>query len=88
MGFFEKLKKGLSKTKNAIVGKIDELFKSFRKVDEELFEGLSNGSSSKLYYYEFSDRENREGVAMQIEDELYGGYRCEYHAGDHRAQRR
>lgn len=40
MGFFEKLKKGLSKTKNAIVGKIDELFKSFRKVDEELFEEL------------------------------------------------
>ena len=49
-----------------------------KSVDEELFEGLSNGSSSKLYYYEFSDRENREGVAMQIEDELYGGYRCEY----------
>ena len=40
MGFFEKLKKGLSKTKTAIVGKIDELFKSFRKVDEELFEEL------------------------------------------------
>ena len=40
MGFFEKLKQGLSKTKNAIVGKIDELFKSFRKVDEELFEEL------------------------------------------------
>ena len=40
MGFFEKLKQGLSKTKKAIVGKIDELFKSFRKVDEELFEEL------------------------------------------------
>ena len=37
MGFFEKLKKGLQKTKTAIFGKIDSLFKSFRKVDEELF---------------------------------------------------
>ena len=40
MGFFDKLKSGLSKTKNAIVGKIDNIIKSFRKVDEELFEEL------------------------------------------------
>ncbi|MBR7117733.1 MAG: signal recognition particle-docking protein FtsY [Clostridia bacterium] len=40
MGFFDKLKEGLIKTKNAIVGKIDSFFKMFRKVDEELFEEL------------------------------------------------
>lgn len=40
MGFFDKLKNGLSKTKNAIVGKIDDLFKKFRKVDEDLFDEL------------------------------------------------
>ena len=40
MGFFDKLKKGLLKTKDAIVGKIDNLFKAFAKVDEELFEEL------------------------------------------------
>ena len=40
MGFFDKLKQGLMKTKNAIVDKIDNLFKTFRKVDEELFEEL------------------------------------------------
>ena len=40
MGFFEKLKKGLFKTKDAIVGKIDNLFKKFVKIDEELFEEL------------------------------------------------
>lgn len=40
MGFFDKLKNGLLKTKNAIVGKIDSLFKSFRKVDEDLFDEL------------------------------------------------
>ena len=40
MGFFEKLKMGLKKTKDAIVGKVDSLFKSFRTVDEDLFEEL------------------------------------------------
>ena len=40
MGFFDRLKQGLRKTKDAIVGKIDDLFKSFRTVDEELFEEL------------------------------------------------
>jgi fused signal recognition particle receptor len=40
MNFFEKLKKGLSKTKNAIFGKIDALFKRFVRVDEELFDEL------------------------------------------------
>lgn len=40
MGFFEKLKAGLSKTKNAVVGQLDSLFKGFGKVDEELLEEL------------------------------------------------
>lgn len=40
MGFFDRLKSGLLRTKNAIVGKIDNLFKSFRKVDEDLFDEL------------------------------------------------
>lgn len=40
MGFFEKLKKCLSKTKQAIFGKIDALFKHFVRVDEDLFEEL------------------------------------------------
>ena len=40
MGFFDKLKQGLFKTKNAIVGKVDALFKKFIKVDEDLFDEL------------------------------------------------
>ena len=40
MGFFDKLKRGLSKTKQAIFGKIDALFKHFVKIDEDLFEEL------------------------------------------------
>ena len=40
MGFFEKLKNGLFKTKTAIVDKIDNLFKSFVRIDEDLFDEL------------------------------------------------
>lgn len=40
MGFFEKLKNGLSKTKESINDKINNVFKNFRKVDEELLEEL------------------------------------------------
>lgn len=40
MGFFDKLKQGLNKTKNAIVGKADEIFKKFIKIDEDLFDEL------------------------------------------------
>ena len=40
MGFFDKLKQGLIKTKNAVFGQVNEVVKSFRKVDEELLEEL------------------------------------------------
>ena len=40
MGFFEKLKSGLNKTKISIDDKINGVFSTFRKVDEELLEEL------------------------------------------------
>jgi len=40
MGFLDKLKSGLSKTKKAIFGQIDEVLKAFVKVDEDLLEEL------------------------------------------------
>ncbi len=40
MGFFDRLKNGLLKTKSAIVDKIDSVFKMFTKVDEDLFDEL------------------------------------------------
>ncbi len=40
MGFFNKIKEGLKKTRDSIVGKIDSALKSFKKIDEELFEEL------------------------------------------------
>ena len=40
MGFFDKLKNGLSKTKNAFLGQVNDVLKSFRRVDEDLLEEL------------------------------------------------
>ena len=40
MGFFEKLKQGMSKTKTSFDEKINQVFTPFRKVDEELLEEL------------------------------------------------
>ena len=40
MSFFQKLKEGLTKTKENFFGKVDDLFKKFVKVDEELLEEL------------------------------------------------
>ena len=40
MGFFDKLKKGMGKTKSSFNEKINNVFSNFRKVDEELLEEL------------------------------------------------
>ena len=40
MGFFEKISKGLKKTKESVIRQMDQMFGSFTKVDEELFEEL------------------------------------------------
>ena len=40
MGFFDKLKNGLNKTKTSFDEKINQVFSNFRKVDEELLEEL------------------------------------------------
>ena len=40
MGFFSKIKEGLKKTRDNFVGQINTMLKSFKKIDEELFEEL------------------------------------------------
>ncbi len=40
MGLFSKIKEGLKKTRDHVVNQIDSMLKSFRKIDEELFEEL------------------------------------------------
>lgn len=40
MGFFDKLKNSLKKTKDALVGKIDDLFSSTDKIDDDFYDEL------------------------------------------------
>ena len=40
MGFFDKLKRGMNKTKTSFDEKINNVFSSFRKVDEEFLDEL------------------------------------------------
>ena len=40
MGFFSKIKEGLKKTRDGVVGQISSMLKSFTRIDEELFEEL------------------------------------------------
>ena len=40
MGFFDRLKEGLSKTKKNFTEKVESLLKSFRQIDDDLFEEL------------------------------------------------
>ncbi|MBR6792006.1 MAG: signal recognition particle receptor subunit alpha, partial [Ruminococcus sp.] len=40
MGLFTKIKQGLQKTKDSLIGKIQRVANSFTKIDEELFEEL------------------------------------------------
>jgi fused signal recognition particle receptor len=41
LGLFKKIKEGLKKTRESVVGQIDSMLKSFTKIDEELFEELT-----------------------------------------------
>ena len=40
MGFFDKIRDGLKKTRESISGQITQMVNSFTKIDEELFEEL------------------------------------------------
>ena len=40
MGFFDKLKQGMNKTKASLDEKINNVFSSFRKVDEDFLDEL------------------------------------------------
>ncbi len=42
MGFFDKLKSGLEKTKNAFFGQLNSMFRAFVKVDEDFLEELED----------------------------------------------
>lgn len=43
MGFFDKIKQGLKKTKDSMVKQVEVIINSFTKIDEEFFEELEEG---------------------------------------------
>ncbi len=72
MGLFDKIKQGLTKTKEAFTEKIDTVLKTFRKVDEELLEELEEALISADVgvntSVEIIDRLRDEAKTRKIED--------------------
>ena len=68
MGFFEKLKAGLSKTKNAVMGKIDGVLKSFVRVDEDLLDELE-----EILYCSDMGAETTEEVIESLRERIKDG---------------
>ena len=70
MGFFDKLKNGLSKTKTYIDEKMNDIFSNFRKVDEDLLEELEEAlimsdvgvNTSETIISNLRDRVKRENI--------------------------
>ncbi len=86
MGFFEKLKQGLSKTSKNISSKIDSVLAAFGKIDEDLFEELEEalitadiGVDTSLKIIEQLRKDVRQGRIAQPEEirnrlvEIIGG---------------
>ena len=80
MGLFDKLKAGLTKTRDAFADKVSDVFKVFVKVDEELFEELEEalisadiGVETSMYIIEqLRDRvkKNRITDGNEVKEEL------------------
>jgi len=68
MGFFEKLKAGLSKTKNAVMGKIDGVLKNFVRVDEDLLDELE-----EILYCSDMGAETTEEVIDSLRERIKDG---------------
>ncbi len=70
MGFFDKLKSGLSKTKTSFDEKMNDIFSNFRKVDEDLLEELEEAlimsdvgvNTSETIISNLRDRVKRENI--------------------------
>lgn len=74
-GFFSKLKKGLTKTRDGIMGKVDGVLKSYRKIDEELFEDLEEvlimadiGAETSMNIIEDVQDKVKERKLTEVED--------------------
>ncbi len=50
-----------------------------KDIDESIFYDVGSGVQSKIYYYDYQDRSNRIGNAVELKgEELFGGYRCSF----------
>lgn len=75
MGFFSKIKEGLKKTRDSVVGQIDSMLKSFTKIDEALFEELEEllvmgdvgVHTSQRITQQLRERVKKEGVTDPLE---------------------
>ena len=80
MGFFDKLKSGLKKTKDNFLGKVDTILAGFGKIDEDLFEELEYVLISSYFGVQTTEeildklrakvKENKLTEASQIRIEL------------------
>lgn len=84
MGFFDKLKQGLNKTKASFEEKMNNVFSNFRKIDEELLEELEEAlimsdvgvETSTKIVSKLRDRvkkeniQDEEGVRQALRDEI------------------
>ena len=81
MGFFDRLKQGLFKTKSAIVEKVDAIVKKFVKVDEDLFDELEellisadigvNTTEEILEELRDTVKEKRIKESVEVKNELF-----------------
>ena len=73
--FFAKLKEGLSKTRSAVFGRLDDVFYAFKSVDEELFEELEEvlisadiGVDTSVYIIDLLRRAAKEKSIKEPQD--------------------
>ena len=81
MGFFDKLKAGLRRTKNALFGTVEQILRAFVKIDEDLFEELEEalimadvGVDTTMYILDelrARIKEKRLTDPMSVKDELH-----------------
>lgn len=75
MGFFGKIKSGLAKTRNALKQSVEEVIKSFHKIDEEFFEELEEslimcdvGATTAMHICEICKDKVKEQKLTEPED--------------------
>lgn len=75
MGFFTKIKSGLAKTRNALKQSVEDVIKSFHKIDEEFFEELEEslimcdvGATTAMHICEVCKDKVREQKLTEPED--------------------